>query len=351
MAINISLTSGSILNGNPITFDIVPSSVGGTPAFHRVVIDVTCGISGGNNEELRQFEVLRQFEPVLTEGKTISTDISSVLRTFRDSYKYSAQDEQFPMVKFKLKVFDEYMLDGEVHTTAPVYFPAFNKYLTTIFGKFSDMERLTSSGFKSVQRLSRKPVSMPQLACVGESLVYSRPFESPQDLLTSEAMANPVAVVADLTEVGLHAFDGIKVFVLPAAEAECRRDFRFINSFGVMESISVPQNFSQSVPMKSNSYVVTQRESFSHFSRSAVKKIPDSETWQFSSDPLDEDWLRWYLYEFLMAEYVWIKIDNVWVPCEINASDEEVTFIDKTKNDMLTVTFKAKLGVDGSPLL
>lgn len=351
MAINISLTSGSILNGNPITFDVVPSSVEGTPAFHRVVIDVTCGISGGNDEELRQFEVLRQFEPVLTEGKTISTDISSVLRTFRDSYKYSAQDEQFPMVKFKLKVFDEYMLDGEVHTTAPIYFPAFNKYLTTIFGKFSDMERITSSGFMSVQRLSRKPVSMPQLACVGESLVYSRPFESPQDLLTSEAMANPVSVVADLTEVGLHTFDGIKVFVLPAAEADCRGEFRFINSFGVMESISVPRSFRQSVPMTSNSYVVTQRESFSRFSRSAVKKIPNPESWHFTSDPLDESWLRWFLYEFLMAEDVWINFDGAWIPCEISASDEEVTFIDKTKNDMLTVTFKAKLGVDGSPLL
>ena len=86
MAANLKLVDGSIFNGNPITFAVTPLTLSGSPSFHRMVFDVKCGISGGN------YETIRLTEPVWTEdGKAVQVDISSALRTFRDSYENSPE--------------------------------------------------------------------------------------------------------------------------------------------------------------------------------------------------------------------------------------------------------------------
>lgn len=345
MANRISLHSGSVLNGCPITFEIMPTVLTSKPSFHRVVVNVICGMSGGN------YETLRQFEPVLTEGRPIVTDISSALRTFRDAYEYSAQDVEFPVVKFRLEVFDEYMTDGEVHSTEPIYYPAVDKTLTTIFGQFSDIARILSTGTRSVQRLSRKPSSMPQLACVGETLVYAQSYAEPQDLLTSGDMEKPTSVVVDITEEGAQTFGDVGVYALPSSEAKGRMEFRFINSYGVMESVSVPRSYKQSVPFSNTSYTVARRETFNKFSRSIIRKAPTPETWSFVTDPLDEQWLRWYFFEFLASENVWIKIGETWLPCKLVLSDDEITLRDDTNTDMRAVSFNVELGINGSPFV
>lgn len=345
MANQILLKSGSVLNGNPITFEITPSSVTGTPSFHRVLIDVVCGMSGGN------YETLRMFEPVISEGRVIETNISSALQTFRDSWQYEAQTLEFPLVKFRLEVYDEYMVDGEVKKTEPIYYPSADTYISTIFGNFNDIERLTSNVSKPVMNLTRKPTSTPQLASVGEILVYAQPYDKAYDLMTSSDMPQPTSATVNLTKKGQQTVGGISLYVIPQSEAKHRMEFRFINSFGVMESVSIPRSFSQSANIKSNSYILSRRESFGKFSRSVVRKESGPEKWQFATDPLDEEWLRWYLYEFLMAKHVWIKIGDVWIPCNVNTDDEDIVLIDKTKEDMLTVTFKVELGVNGNPYL
>ena len=56
MAQKVTLTSGSILAGNPITFRIQPNALSNTPSFHRVIIEVKCGMSGGNFETIKSEE-------------------------------------------------------------------------------------------------------------------------------------------------------------------------------------------------------------------------------------------------------------------------------------------------------
>ena len=87
MAANLKIVDGSIFNGNPITFAVTPLRIeGSTPSFHRMVFDVKCGMSGGN------YETIRLTEPVLAEdGTEVTVDISSALRSFRDSYEYSPE--------------------------------------------------------------------------------------------------------------------------------------------------------------------------------------------------------------------------------------------------------------------
>lgn len=344
MANKISLTSGSVLNGSPITFEISPTVVAGLPSFHRVVIDMEVGMSGIDPE------TFRMYEPVLAEGKAVEFNTQSVFKALRDAHEYSPEDTEFPVAKFRLKVYDEYMTEGVVHTTSPIYYPSADTYASTIFGELSDMERWLSTGTKAVQRLSCKPTIGQQLATVGEQLVYAKPYDTPQLLTESDTLTNPVSVVADIVNEGLQTIGGIEVYAMPAEDARNRVVFRFINSFGVMESVSIPCPYKQTMPTTTNSFVVTRRETFNRFSRSVVRKEKSPEKWTFMTDPLNEEWMRWYLHEFLMAEHVWMFSGGVWLPCNLTSGEEdEVVIVDRTTDDMYTLTFKAELGINGNP--
>ena len=345
MASSLQIVDGSIFNGNPITFSVIPKTILGTPAFHRMVFEVKCGISGGI------YETIRLTEPVMTEdGKAVQVDISSALRSFRDSYQYSPEPGVMPVVKFNVSAYDEYMIDGEPFKSPTTYWLHDNNIKQTIFGGFSDYDRLTATNESMpVHRMSRKPTTAPQLACVGETIIYVDPYESAIDILSSEWHA-PEAKAFTIANEGLQTVGDISVFALPQSEAARRTEFRFINSFGVLESISVPRGFSKKLNITSTSYTVTRRETLRSFSREAVRKQNNQESWDFQTDPLDEAWLAWYLHEFLMSEHTWINIKGKFLPCTIIA-EEEITFQDETKQEMHSVSFTAKLDFCGSTII
>lgn len=357
MARTIKLTSGCIFNGNPITFAIQPNVITGTdsdkkttyPSFHRVIVEVTCGMSGDS------FETIKMSVPVEQEVSTsmVNIDISSALRTFRDSYEYTYNPTTYPIVKFAIKIYDEYMLDGEVHQTGEIIYPALvdnnPQYLCTIFGGFSDLERLTSNGSKDALTLSRKPTSSPHIAAVGEALAYTPPYSTAQSLLDSASLTAPTSVEATITKEGQQTIGGQNIYALPQSEAKNRQVFRFINSFGVLESVSVPCVYSKKLTVTTANYAVSRQETFSAFSRSVVKKTNDRESWLFQTDPLTVGWLYWYLHEFLMSEHIWLQAEGNWLPCTV-APEEETTFFDKTQQTMYCLSFTAKLDINGSPI-
>lgn len=308
-------------------------------------------MTGGN------FEVIPLSHPIEKESNTaVTLDISSALRTFRDGYAYTPDATSYPLVKFKLKVYDEYMLDGEVRRTAPIYYPSENIYYTTIFGGFSDMERFVSGATKPVSRFSRKPSTTPQLVAVGETFAYTAPYTTEKTLPTSADLTAPVSRIANVTKEGLQTLGYQTVFALPSSEAEKRQVFRFINAFGTLESVSVARVFSKSVSNSSEQYVVSRQETFNSFSRSAIRKKAGNESWIFATDALDDDWLYWYVHEFLMSEHVWMSLPRnnqpglVWVPCTITP-EENITLLDRSKADIKSITFTARLDLTGSPLL
>lgn len=346
MASYLRVVEGSIFNGNPITFAVTPLKIdGSTPAFHRMVFEVKCGISGGN------YETIRLTEPVLAEdGTAVTVDISSALRSFRDSYKYSPEPGVMPVVKFKVSAYDEYMVNGNPDRTPSISYPHDDRVRQTIFGGFSDYDRLTATNESMpVHRMSRKPNSSPQLACVGETMIYVDPYSPAVDLFTSEWNA-PEAKAFTITNEGQQTIGDISVFALPQSEAIRRTEFRFINSFGVLESISVPKVYSKKLGITATNYTVTRRETLRSFSREAVRKQNNQESWDFQTDPLDEAWLAWYLHEFLMSEHTWININGKFLPCTIIA-EEEITFQDETKQEMHSVSFTAKLDFCGSTII
>ena len=340
------IIEGTVFNGNPITFSVLPLKIeGSTPAFHRMVFEVKCGISGGN------YETIRLTEPVLTEdGAEVMVDISSALRSFRDSYQYSPEPGVMPVVKFNVSAYDEYMINGNPGQTEPISYLPGSNVKQTLFGGFSDYDRLTAeNNTMPVSRLTRKPTTTPQLACVGETVIYVAPYNPAIDIFSSKWDA-PEANAFTITKEGLQTVGDISIFAMPQSEAVRRTEFRFINSFGVLESISVPRVYSKKLNITSTSYIVTRRETLRSFSREAVRKQNNQESWDFQTDPLDEAWLAWYLHEFLMSEHTWINIKGKFLPCTIIA-EEEITFQDETKQEMHSVSFTAKLDFCGSTII
>ena len=346
MAAALVIIEGTVFNGNPITFSVLPLKIeGSTPAFHRMVFEVKCGISGGN------YETIRLTEPVLTEdGAEVMVDISSALRSFRDSYQYSPEPGVMPVVKFNVSAYDEYMINGNPGHTEPISYLPGSNVKQTLFGGFSDYDRLTAeNNTMPVSRLTRKPTTTPQLACVGETVIYVAPYNPAIDIFSSKWDA-PEAKAFTITKEGQQTVGDISIFAMPQSEAVRRTEFRFINSFGVLESISVPRVYSKKLNITSTSYIVTRRETLRSFSREAVRKQNNQESWDFQTDPLDEAWLAWYLHEFLMSEHTWINIKGKFLPCTIIA-EEEITFQDETKQEMHSVSFTAKLDFCGSTII
>lgn len=353
MAEQILLTSGSILAGNPITFSIKPSDAGTSPSFHRVIVEVTYDNNNGN------YEVIKLSVPVTQEGKDIELDVSSALRVPLEDFQYSPLVATYPMVKWYIKAYDEYMnSNGELKTNQGIqYYPqepntsdggATN--LRCIAGAFSDIERMVSGVTKSVTSLSRKPQSLPQLMVVGDTYAYTPAYSDSQDLLDSATLTAPQSREVEITKEGLQTIGEQSIYAMPKNEGKDRMVFRFINSFGVLECVSIPRTYSKKLSIQSNTYTVTKLETFNSFSRSAVSKKNDQESWLFMTDPLDENWLQWYLHEFLMSKHIWLNIKGNWIPCSIIPEDE-ITFLDKTNTNMYSVSFVAKLDIYGSPMI
>ena len=51
-----------------------------------------------------------------------------------------------------------------------------------------------------------------------------------------------------------------------------------------------------------------------------------------------------------MSKHVWLKVSGIWLPCTI-ALEDEITIKDKTNKVMYSVSFTAKLGINGDPFL
>lgn len=349
MAKKILLTSGSILANNPITFSITPEVLDSPPSFHRVIVEVTYDNNNGN------YEVIKLSVPVTQEGKDVELDVSSALRVPLGDFQYSPLVATYPMVKWYIKAYDEYMnSNGELKTNQGIqYYPqepntsdggATN--LRCIAGAFWDIERMVSGVTKSVTYLSRKPQSLPQLMVVGDTYAYTPAYPASQSLLDSAALVAPQSREVEITKEGLQTIGEQSIYAMPKDEGKDRMVFRFINSFGVLECVNLPRTYSKKLSIQSSSYTVTKLETFNSFSRSAVSKKNDRESWLFMTDPLDENWLQWYLHEFLMSNHIWINVKGNWIPVTVIPEDE-ITFLDKTNTNMYSVSFTAKLDIYG----
>lgn len=343
MAQKLLLENGSPLIGSPIVYGVTADSLTNldTVTFHRVKLKVTAGLQGG---DFREFVMSSPVE----DGERIMIDISSALRAVADGYEYTAEPPaNYPYIVFSLEACDDYMQNGEIHENVGV---VKNDGGRALLGGYSDLDRLLSGGSKTTSSFSRKPKSSPEIVCEGEELVC------PQDMVCSigsidngQSSVVTKIIVDDANPVGIRSVSGREVFVMEKYSTD-RYQFRFVNSLGCLESIGVYSLRSTKVNVSKEEYSRSVQETFGKFSRGYVTKANDYETWSLSSGPLTEDWQQWFLHEFLMAKFVWVKISGRWIPCHILPEDT-VTGVDRTNASMLTVSFSVRLDINGSPFL
>lgn len=348
MAKGLLIQGASPLCGSPITYKVTADTISGPCAFHRVNLAVHAALYGG------QYMDLILSSPA-ESGETLTFDISSALRAVADSYEYTVDPPaSYPYIVYDLFAHDEWMQNGEAHDV-----PAdFNQWSTNskghkaIFGAYSDLERLLSSGTgatksKLAQHFSRKPFSSPEVVAVGETMVLPLSFSAP----VSEAgiTTGPTSSVFSITKEGLQVLNGREVYALPTSKRTDRYEFRFVNGLGCLESVSVCSLRTTEMNMSSESFIRSIQETFGQFSRGMVRKSNDYETWKLSSGPLDIPWQSWFMHEFLMTKQAWVKVSGHWLPCHILA-DETVAGLNRQENGICEVQFSVQLDINGSPL-
>lgn len=349
MATIINGVNGSPLFGSPLNVSITADSPAGDITFHQVKLTVTAHIQNGT---ARDYEFAR---PV-RNGETVLIDICTALQAAFSAYVYeSTPPGAYPYVAFSLKAWDEYVLNGESHTTTAAELGG----MRALAGAFSDMERLIAGdGGRATAKFSRKPNTSPEIVMVGEQYVHAVDMEVTIGNITHGQQS----AVTNITTEGMLTIDGRQVYAVAAGDTD-RYQFRFINGLGAMESVSVKVLRTSETNITSEKRVISRHETFGTFSRGTTKKQNDHETWRMTSGPVDEAWQSWFIHEFLMTEIAWVlvngqwsmingqwsMVNGVWVPCHI-VTDETVSGISREKADMLQVDFSVELDIDGSPM-
>lgn len=120
-----------------------------------------------------------------------------------------------------------------------------------------------------------------------------------------------------------------------------RREFLFLNSFGLIESFSCKMLEEDGVDIKSEQHAVQGTPSFvpSNYSRNISKF---TKKYEMSSGHLPTDWLEWFTTEFLCSERHWIRIGSKYIPVIITPKNEHQSFIDRTKNELMQVEFEVR---------
>lgn len=348
MAKNLVFSSGSPLIGSPIIYTVQAADLSGrlpessNIAFHRLRVKVKAGLRGGDYKEI-------EMSSMVDNGEVLSVDISSALRAVADEYEYTAEPPAaYPYIQFSLSAWDEYMQNGKLEDNVGL---VTNDGGRALMGGYSDLDRLVAGNIKQTKVFTRKPSSMPEIVVEGETYIRPANMEVTIGNITSgpSSLSYPIVIDAEHPAGVREIVEGVSVYVMEKYRAD-RYQFRFINSFGCMESIGVYSNATEKMNLTKEEYVLSRRETFNKFSRGYVTKVNDYETFELSSGPLDRMWQQWFLHEFLMARWVWILIEGRWLPCHILPADT-ITGADRVSRSIYQVRFSVRLDINGSPYL
>lgn len=334
----ISQLSGSPLIGSPIEYR-VDAGTYSNPTFHRVKLCVMAMLQGDS-----EYTPIEMSTPA-TEGEQLSFDISSALRALADKYTFTpTPPAYYPYVQYYLIAWDEYMINGVTYTSSKDYFPDnyWSAPLRGLMGAYSDLERILAGSTKQTQKFTRKPSSSPEVVYVGDT--YIRPEE--MNVHSGNIEHGPRSISYPIETTGLQTKGGASVYAL-ARPAKDIYEFRFINGLGVMESVTLQSFRKTEVGITTEQHTIARQETFNQFSRGIAIKQNDYEKWVMSTGPLDEEWMSWYIHEFLMAEWVWMKVGNNWLQVHL-IPEETVSGVSRVDNSMMEVEIPVRFDIAGS---
>ena len=214
------------------------------------------------------------------------------------------------------------------------------------------------------------------IVCVGETFAYTPAFTGAETTPATSPFTGyslddlpcgPTSVVQTIATQGLQTIGGVPVYAMAKAEASRdRREFRFINSLGVLESISVYSLAEVVANLESVQYSRATEESFNNFARVFYKKHDGAEKLKMSSGALDRHWQQWFVHEFCVGKHVWMFVpdekanaaNNItttvssesngeWLPVHIT-TEESISLIKRDGSEILEVAFVVEIDDEGS---
>ena len=206
--------------------------------------------------------------------------------------------------------------------------------VTTYMGKLTDRERLAGNTSWPT-RYSRKPTSSPEIC-----------FHDYQVIVPGPTSAAPSVTLYLAGDPGEQDFGGLNYYVIPPPPDGY--EIRFINSLGVHENVFVYGLSKNETDITTDQYVKSTQETLTDFSRRIAIKQNDFERWPLTSGPVDRKWESWYIHDFMMSRWHWIKIDGLWIPCSV-IPEETTTLKDRITPARHEVLFKVRLDINGSP--
>ena len=357
--------------------DQVPSAV--TLAYHRIVLEVIAALEGVDaNYTLQQFYATIGNEET---DRTKHFDISSALQTVADKFVPTYQAATYPRIKFRIEAWEEKMVNGQPVSGTHTHFPGYDQqqqdmYLFALMGAYSKADRRHADTFKKVVGFTRKPNTSPQIVCVGETFAYTPAFTGAETTPATSPFTGyslddlpcgPTSVIQTIATQGLQTIGGVPVYAMAKAKASRdRREFRFINSLGVLESISVYSLAEVVANLESVQYSRATEESFNNFARVFYKKHDGAEKLKMSSGALDRHWQQWFVHEFCVSKHVWMFVpdekanaaNNInttvssesrgdWLPVHIT-TEESISLIKRDGSEILEVAFVVEIDDEGS---
>lgn len=375
------ITSGSPLIGSPIIVNVIAAEVAAvdTLAYHRVVVQVVAALEGVDTDYTTQKFYATIGDESLA-GRTKQFDISSALQTVADKYEYTCNAATYPRIKFRIVAWEELMVNGVPSSGTETEYPGRSGqtllYLFALQGAYSKADRRASNGYKKVREFSRKPSSAPQIVCVGETFAYTPAFNGTETTPATSPFTGyglddlpcgPTSVVTTIANTGAQIIGGKSVYAMPKAKAtRDRREFRFINSLGVLDSISVYSLAEVVAQADSTMFSKAVYESFAGFARAFYRKHDGPEKLKMSSGAVDRHWQQWFQHEFCMGKHVWMFVPDekanaanniattlssesygAWLPVHIT-TEETVSLMKADGDEVLEVAFVVEMDDEGS---
>lgn len=125
-----------------------------------------------------------------------------------------------------------------------------------------------------------------------------------------------------------------------------RTTMLFVNSRGVLETISLFAKESKEYEISSEVMAVGRTPSYSPQPGMTTHKTLGNATWQMSSGFVNRDWAEWFVVEFLTSKKYWMLIDGRWLPVVVS-SKESITVYDRNDTSLRDVQFTVVSAIGG----
>lgn len=346
--------------GNPIAVEATNNTNVQGSSMHQTIIEVIAPLPSSVDD---MTTASYTFECENTVGSTAIIDISSALRAIIEHKEWNPDiwNEgaliEYPTVEFAVRVYDRYMLDGEIFDGTKTYYPTnagsgAGYGARAYLGKLSDLDRFIFSNhpdsFYKFLTFSRKPISGERWG--GGDLKLTARFDPSTEKVKSTVHRISTSEVTLTT--GHH-------------------HFLFVNSMGVYETVSAVMRESLSYGMESTVYSLVKSPTYKGSHSLSQHKTSPRTALQMSSGYTTREWADWWATEFLAAKYYWMKMDlagkwyqdvdeegNVtavslnksayWVPCTITPANEDILIYNRAEQRLPHVNFDVKLALSGS---